>query len=285
MFQKKILVLGGSGTIGHAIISSVAQFKSNISYTSVSRLIDSNSIPRTELDLTKPICFDDFFALENDVIVFAAGLDASDLSNQKGLLFMENERSLLTRALEMGKKVIYFSSSRVAQFLESGSDFFDTQMMNYIEHKIEIERICGNFETATVIRPGKVISKNLSLYRVWGEKLAVGDSISVSSKVMCNPVHILDLTEVAVRCIIENHPGLHEVWCFDQLSYLDIAKLFFNKIALESEFEVFFHDTNLSIPGITRRPNMNEANSWMKLAWESSAGVFQNTLDEYLSLP
>jgi len=285
VFSQKIFVLGGSGTLGKSIVSSISQKVGQVSYTSRSEPLHIPNVSHTSLDLTNPVLVADFFDLEIDVLVFAAGLSASDLSGNKGKVFMDNEKALLTRALEMGKRVVYFSSSRVAQFLESGESYFDSQMMTYINHKLEIENICGVFESATVFRPGKVISKNFPKFRLWSENLSRGEMISVSSNVICNPVHIQDITVATTRSIFENHPGMYELWCKDQFSYLGIAKLFFDEIETSMKFEDLVYDTYVSLPGVKREANIWNGMSWIKLAWESCTDVFRSTLKEYLSSP
>jgi len=285
VFSQRICVLGGSGTLGKSIVSSISQKASQVSYTARSERLSIPNVAYINLDLTNPVLEVEFFDLETDVLVFAAGLSASDLAGDKGKVFMANEKAILTRALELGKKVVCFSSSRVAQFLESGGSCFDSQMMAYIDHKLEIENICGVFESATVFRPGKVISKNFPQYRLWSENLSRGEVISVSSGIICNPVHIQDITVAATRSIFENHPGIYELWCENQFSYLEIAKLFFDEIETAMKFEDLVYDTNVSLPGVKRKANIWKGESWMKLAWESCTDIFQSTLKEYLNSP
>jgi len=159
MLPPKIHVFGGSGAIGSRIITSLKSFGVEVAQSNRSRSINKEaSHYQVDLASPNPILPKDIWDV--DIFVFAAGLNASEYSSERGRNFMVNEAHLVRTALESGKIVVYFSSSRVSQFLENVESSFPSATMNYVDHKLDIEEICALYGKSIVFRPGKVVSKD-----------------------------------------------------------------------------------------------------------------------------
>jgi dTDP-4-dehydrorhamnose reductase len=282
MFPQKVFVLGGTGKIGREIVSFARTLSNDLTYTSVSAQNSHKNISHLHLDLTDPNLSMARIIWDADVFVFAAGLNTSELATEKGKVFISNEIKILTQALEMGKRVLYFSSSRVAQYYDSDRDVFDDSMMQYIDYKINIENVCLKFDNAVVLRLGKVISKDFLQYRIWSENLARGNLIPVSSRVYCNPVHIEDVTKVAIESIFESHVGIIELWCKNQISYYEIAEIFLEEFDPILISKNLIADSFFPLPGLDRWPRISRDPSWIKLSWETSSHVFRDTIKKFL---
>jgi dTDP-4-dehydrorhamnose reductase len=99
-------------------------------------------------------------------------------------------------------------------------------MTEYGRHKAEVETALAGFSSrAAVIRLGKVVHRELSIFRSWQQALSSGKVITHFSDYFFSPVPVPRTIEVIARIAEKQLPGIWHASGLDDISYADAARL------------------------------------------------------------
>ena len=270
-------VLGVNGVIGNSLFRNTLAQDLNWSFSKRTGT-QSRSSPFKSIDITR--FAEKQFLDEHDLFVIASGISPSKINKQESDSYLKSEIILLNDIVSRGKRFIYFSSSRVAQYLEQGPLSIPTSMFEYVLHKAKVESIFAEYPFGSFLRLGKVVHPKLEYFLQWEKDLNLSGKITASSGVVCEPIYQDDVANVVVNVAIEGITGILEAWSFDSISYFEIARLYlanFHPNRLEKNTLI---DSEVHLPGINRGPKCSRITEHLKNAQTTGENAVILTIEE-----
>jgi dTDP-4-dehydrorhamnose reductase len=103
-------------------------------------------------------------------------------------------------------------------------------MTEYGRHKAEVEAALAEFPArAAVIRLGKVVHRELSLFRTWTQSLRSGKVITPFSDYLCSPIPLSQAVACVAQIAEKRFAGIWHASAPDDISYADTARLLAGK--------------------------------------------------------
>ena len=223
-----MLVIGGDGTLGQAMVAKVNSDAPPVWHTS--RRGQNPGQHGFQLDLSDPSCQWQLPQQQFSSAVFAAGVtsiqDCEARPVETRHINVLQPLALAQKLLDQGAFVVCLSSSTV---FDGASAFAKTTdatrpLCEYGRQKQELEnRVLALGDCVAVIRLSKVIASNNSLLLGWRRDLLSGKAIRPYSDTAVAPVSMAFTVAVVRHVARTRSSGLHHVSAAGDLSYADLA--------------------------------------------------------------
>lgn len=228
MTEKKILIVGGDGLIGSALVSFFRKAGVSLKFTSILRdLPDPDYI---YLDLgDEP----GKWKVPEDVgsVIFSSGITKLDLCERDrsgtARVNVEGTCSLGKRLIDNGARVVFLSSNLVFD----GSKAFPTHVdtvspaVEYGRQKARAERelLDHGPDSVTVLRLTKVLGSRNGLFDDWKNGLQRGETITPFTDMFMSPIP-LSLVVHTIRLVLDRQAaGIFQLSGEKDVSYADAA--------------------------------------------------------------
>ncbi|NBT55925.1 MAG: NAD-dependent epimerase/dehydratase family protein [Betaproteobacteria bacterium] len=225
---KSMLVIGGDGTLGRALVATGNSGAVPVWYTSRRR--QTLGQQGFHLDLSEPADQWRLPQQEFSSVVFAAGVTSiQDCEARPEVTRHVNvlqPLALAQRLKDQGAFVVCLSSSTV---FDGASAFAKTTdatrpTCEYGRQKLELEhRLLALGSGVAVIRLSKVIAFNNALFLGWKHDLLSGNVIRPYSDMAVAPVSVAFAVAVVRQIARTRTSGLHHVSAAEDHSYADLA--------------------------------------------------------------
>lgn len=230
---RKILLIGGSGSIGPALLVSL----STLGEVTVTQRIDPTQT-RTYYDARADHETTQLYNLQFasfDIVVYSAALSSMSACetrpSESSRLNFETPTQLARAAEATGLYFVFLSSSAAAEY--DGMSEPEALLANknglrgastYGLHKFLAECELRKRGSALVIRPAKVAPFSWPLIPMWISELSNGYTISAFNDDYVSPIHTEALSRVVFSATAQRLTGLVEISASDRVSYFEVAK-------------------------------------------------------------
>jgi dTDP-4-dehydrorhamnose reductase len=225
---KPMLVIGGDGTLGQALVATCNSGAVPVWHTSRRR--QTLGQQGFHLDLSEP---SDQWRLPKQQfssVVFAAGVTSiQDCEARPEVTRHVNvlqPLALAQRLMDQGAFVVYLSSSTVFDGTLAFAKTTDATRptCEYGRQKLELEhRLLALGNCVAVIRLSKVIASNNALFLGWKHDLLLGNVIRPYLDMAVAPVTVAFAVAVVRQIARTRSSGLHHVSASGDHSYADLA--------------------------------------------------------------
>ncbi|MEI8284801.1 MAG: sugar nucleotide-binding protein [bacterium] len=219
-----ILIVGGTSTIGQAIIHQAERMALTCAFTC--RKPGASHF----LDLKFPSHSWEFPEKVETAILCAAvnGLGACETNPlETRAVNVTAMMSLANRLAAQGAKITFLSSNQVFGPNASvpAEDSEPSPATEYGRQKLAVERhLLAKIPGAQIIRLTKVISPALQLFAKWAASLAAGQTISAYSDLFFSPIALDSTVAMILKIASSPHSGIFHLSSADAISYLDAAR-------------------------------------------------------------
>jgi dTDP-4-dehydrorhamnose reductase len=223
-----MLVIGGDGTLGRALVATANSSAVPVWHTSRRR---QNPGPQSfHLDLSNPSNRWRLPEQQFSSVVFAAGVtsiqDCEDRPEDTRYVNVLQPLALAQKLMDQGTFVVCLSSSAVFDGTSAFAKTTDAPrpLCEYGRQKQELEnRVLALGNCAAVIRLSKVISSNNALFLGWKHDLLSGNVIRPYADMAVAPVSATFAVAVVLQIARTRSSGLHHVSAAGDHSYADLA--------------------------------------------------------------
>ena len=251
MDHKKILVIGADSSISTAVIALLE--KSKIAYVGTSRR-SSYKNSSLYLDLSNTNTFEVLVSFKFSTVLLSASICSIDECDRNTdftrQINVRNSFALvqLLKNTTPDLRVIMLSTDMVFD----GSTEKPTQksikapLNEYGKQKAELEDLLlDNYKNIKIIRFGKVLEENISLFNRWVGKLVSGEEITSFNDLFFSPISA-EFAVAAIMRAIESKDSANEIFHASSdtdISYKDAALWFAKKLNASSKLvqEVSVH--------------------------------------------
>ena len=169
-----------------------------------------------------------------DILICAAGVSKSNEVNDDQF---NKESELLKKAINLNKKIIYFSTFSINQPKENYSP--------YIIHKIKMEKLVSQSEKYIIYRVPQIVgySNNSSLLLNYlNEKIKNGTYFTIWKNCFRSLIDVSDLVKIVNYsvnqpfCILNNK--IHNIYNQNIISIEEIVKLFENLYKIKGNYSL-----------------------------------------------
>ncbi len=157
-----------------------------------------------------------------DILIYAAGVSNSNETENDQF---NKESELVKKAINLKKKIIYFSTFSINQSKENYSP--------YIEHKLKMEKLISQSEKYIIFRVPQIVGytdNSFLLLNYLNEKIKSGTYFTVWKNCYRSLIDVSDLVKIVKYsvnqpfCIVDNK--IHSIYNQNIISIEEIVKLF-----------------------------------------------------------
>ena len=235
---KRFLVIGGNSTIGRALTIQLS--KSGIPYNSTTRRWDNDTA--VMFDLTESQSLPTRFLSRDTVVVMCAGITGVSAckADSEGTekINVEAPLDVAKISARCGAEFILLSTSLVFNGETPYQKNIDLKRPAsiYGHQKSRAEdRILRAVPTARVLRLGKVVSGDNSLFQTWVFNLKRGREIYASHQKKFAPISSAKAAEAIIRVGIEGKSGIFQLTASKDISYFEAAIYIVDKLNLSRQ--------------------------------------------------
>lgn len=226
--SKKILIVGGNGFIGNALVKSFSNTNTEIIFTT-NRIgnIKTNSIHLNLSDNQEK------WEIPDDIgsAVICTGITKLEICERNidfsHFINVEQTSKLVKLLLCKNIFTLYLSSNQVFNG-EHKNTFPDSKyspVNNYGKQKVEIEEfITSNEENWGILRLSKVLDESFPLFREWINKLETKQPITVFDDLYIAPLHIENVISVIKAILEKKQNGITQFSAESDISYFRIME-------------------------------------------------------------
>ena len=236
----RILIVGGDGLIGRALVQKLRSLGYCVSWTTRQRGV----VGAIELSMEK-VAFEGSPNLnEYDFIVITAAVteQAACLSDPQTsyLVNVEAPKVLARAAMAAGVKVVFLSSNLVLggdqPFLSPAAPLAPVGV--YAQMKAEAEQclrtIPGSSKNLALLRMTKVLDPRLPLLKKWRKLAESGEYITAFCDLVIAPVSLSFVINALAKIVQMDAAGIFHCSGSAEISYSDLARAYLQRIGLDS---------------------------------------------------
>lgn len=234
----RILLIGGSGTVGRAVRSALEEL-SPVTVTQRHEAENLSTYFNAEDD-ESPLRLDGFSS-----VVYVAGLTSlraceENRSRSERVNCLAPQK-LAERCSALGAPFVFVSSGAASRY--DGLSIAEAMQANadgapgastYGLHKFIAERAILKRPTAAVVRLSKIAGPQWSLIDEWLTKLRSGKVVEAFCDHYLSPVMLEDAVSLLTRVIQMRETGPIAISALDELSYAEVARLLAEKVGQPS---------------------------------------------------
>ena len=235
-----ILVVGGTGMIGRALMRHASLMRLPCSHTSRNRNVGHS------LDLTDPPeKWQIPSSVENAIICASITGIATCESNPEMTreINVRATKELIRRLSDIGATVTFLSSNLVFPHdaIAPSESSTPNPASEYGRQKLAIEEfLLSSFPSSRIVRPTKVVSPSMPLFLKWIASLGHGESIEAFLDLHFSPIALPSLANWVVKIARGKDSGVFHLSAADSISYAEAARWIAHRSAA-SESLLTFH--------------------------------------------
>lgn len=145
---------------------------------------------------------------------------------------VENTFNLIERFVELGSKIIFFSTNLVFNGLNPFPDekCNPSPLCEYGRLKFETEKkIIGLSNNVSIVRLSKVIDRNMQLFDRWKNQFLLNEKVKAFINYKISPISMNYLSNAMGQLLRNWTPGILHLSSHDEISYFEVAKFIAKK--------------------------------------------------------
>jgi dTDP-4-dehydrorhamnose reductase len=229
MALQTVLVVGGDSVIGSAL-SQRLNHHGFLVTTSTRRRQKETRHNSVYLDLGQPASFDNINGHHYDSVVFCAAVAAlkscEENPQQTRRINVDGTIALADLLVQEGSHLVFISTNMVFDGKKPFARASDARnpITEYGRQKASVEEhLLLPFAKAAVIRFGKIVSPDFSLFADWIAKLRTGEKIYPYANKNMAPISLSLATEILCWLIISKKLGLYQFTASCDMTYEEAA--------------------------------------------------------------
>jgi dTDP-4-dehydrorhamnose reductase len=228
--KSRIIIIGGDSFLGKEIILFFKKKKINFIATSRRKRINKSFV-YFDLKYQKNL----LNKYNPKIIIFCAGITKIKLCENNKILSrkinVQYVKSFFSQCIKKKIYIIYFSTDKIYK-----SNNLKNKICEYAKQKLTIEKFLINKANFySVIRIGKIVHNNLSLFVKWRKELKSNLYINVFYNYYFYNTDLRKLINLVHKIIKKKKPISRFINFYEKkrIYYLELAKIFLNKMNLD----------------------------------------------------
>ena len=229
MSKNRFLIIAGNSSIGRKLVDHFKKKKIIFYYTTRNKKNrDKNHF---YLDI-KSKTNKKIFELNFDILIYCVGITSiEECQNNKNLsrkINIKMTKIFLSKFKNKKKKIVYFSSNKN----------LNVSKLEYFKQKLEMEKfLIKNFpKQYLVLKLGKIISKDMHLFKKWKKEIKVEKKITVYKNYFFYETKISKLLHFFTNNKNNFKSKTYKLFSIKKKNYIRIAKLFLKELNLPSKY-------------------------------------------------